>query len=261
MKQEDIKIKPAWSKSKEQIWEEQFAGLEDKKTVLRLHKKTIWRYVAAAAIAILFILPLTAYLYNEEVVVPKGEHQLVILPDGSKVDINADSRLSYKPYWWRFVRDVELVGEAYFEVVPGSTFAVNAGGTRVTVLGTSFNVYSRSKEYQHVTCLTGKVQVAKAKEHAILTANMRAEINKNTLKVDKMADASPFIGWTRDHFIFLSVPLNEVIKEVERQYNIKVVATSKLDYLYTGNFSKAKTPEEVLEIIGKPFGVEFKIER
>jgi ferric-dicitrate binding protein FerR (iron transport regulator) len=68
------------------------------------------------------------------------------------------------------------------------------------------------------------------------------------------------VGWTQNKFSFIGVPLADVVKEVERQYDIHVSTTSELDYLYTGNFSKEKQPEEVLEIIGKPFGITFKIE-
>ncbi|MFV0345346.1 MAG: FecR domain-containing protein, partial [Bacteroidales bacterium] len=74
-------------------------------------------------------------------------------------------------------------------------------------------------------------------------------------------DVSQAVAWTRGQFSFVGVSLSDVVKEVERQYDIKVSTDSKLDYLYTGNFSKDKSPKDVLEIIGKPFGISFEIEK
>ena len=88
---------------------------------------------------------------------------------------------------------------------------------------------------------------------------MQANLSNCKLTVNEKFDASQTIGWTQNRFSFIGVPLIDVVVEVERQDDINVTTTSKLDYLYTGNFSKAKQPEEVLEIIGKPFGVTFKI--
>lgn len=258
-----MKIKPDWSKTKEQIWEEHFAGLDEGTSGSKVHRhiRPIWLYVAAATVALTLVLSSITFFYQHEVTVPKGEHVAYVLPDGSKVTINADSKLSYKPLWWNISREVKLTGEAYFEVTPGSTFNVRSVAGDVTVLGTTFNVYSRSEAYLNVTCLTGKVQVKRDKQSIILTPNMQAEYRNDVLSSYTPDNASQAIGWTNDHFVFLATPLHFVIEEIERQYNIKVATASKLDYLYTGNFSKSKSPEEVLKIIGKPFGIEFKIER
>ncbi|NDV83307.1 FecR family protein [Bacteroides sp. 51] len=262
-----LKIKPDWSKTKEEIWEEQFAGLDEHSpsTVVSkpvpYHRKQKWLYAVAAFIAIAILLPSTAYFYKKEVVTSRGEHISYVLPDGSTVKLNAESRLSYKPYWWKISREIKLNGEGYFEVTPGSTFQVNAGKSTVTVLGTSFNVYARKENYLNVTCLTGKVQVKRDHQTVVLTPNMQAQYQNNVLSAGNTNNSSNAIEWTRNHFVFLAAPLDEVVEEIERQYNIEVVTTSKLDYLYTGNFSKNKSPEEVLKIIGKPFGIEFKVKR
>lgn len=263
----NMKIKPDWSKTKEQIWEEHFTALDECSpsavisTNASFHRKQIWLYAVAAFIAIIFLLPTIAYLYKTEATTFKGEHTTCLLPDGSTVQLNADSRLSYKPYWWRISREVGLNGEGYFEVTPGSTFQVNTGASTVAVLGTTFNVYAREDDYLNVTCLTGKVQVKKDNQSVVLTSDMQAQYQNNILSAENVDNGSHAIGWTRNHFVFLATPLKAVVEEIERQYNIEVVTTSKLDYLYTGNFSKAKSPEEVLKIIGKPFGIEFKVKR
>ena len=267
MNTRNMKIKPNWPKTKEQIWDEHFAELDEHAPLtsgssnVSLRRKQLWLYAAAAFIAIALLLPSIAYLNEKEVITPKGEHCTYTLPDGSTVQLNADSRLSYKPYWWKISREVMLNGEGYFEVMHGSTFQVHTAISTVTVLGTSFNVHARENNYLNVTCLTGKVQVKKDNQTVVLTPNMQAQYQNNVLAAGNIDNGSNAIGWTRNHFVFLATPLKAVIEEIERQYNIEVVTTSKLDYLYTGNFSKTKSPEEVLQIIGKPFGIEFKVKR
>ncbi len=260
MKTEDIKIAPKWQESKDEIWNEVFANLDDEaKPGARIRRMPVWRYVAAAVVVIAIAGTSFAYLYTTTETAVRGLHLAMTLPDGSNVNLNAESQLTYKPYWWFATRDVTLKGEAYFEVKPGSRFTVVSNQNRVRVLGTSFNVLARDSEYS-VTCLTGKVEVAAVNENTVLTHNMRATLRDGRLEISESADAAQSISWTQNKFSFVGVPLTEVIREIERQYNIRITTSSNLDYLYTGNFSKTKDPTEVLEIIGKPFGISFKIE-
>jgi len=256
---EDIKIVPKWRKNKDELWNETFAGVEN---VVKPASKTsylsFWKYTVAAAIAAMVILCSAAALYRTSEQAARGSHLAVTLPDGSKVKLNADSKLNYKPYLWFISRNVELEGEAFFEVKPGSRFAVKSAGNEVRVLGTNFNVFAREERY-NVTCLTGKIEVTANHEKWILTPNMQVNLRDGELDVFEDIDATQYAGWTQNKFNFIGVPLADVIKEIERQYDIHISTTSKLDYLYTGNFSRDKQPEEVLEIIGKPFGITFSI--
>lgn len=260
MKTEDIKLTPKWRKRKDEVWNDVFSGLETTGTAPEVKRFSLWRY-AAAAVALLFLTAGTfAFLFETEVQAVRGTHLAVTLPDGSKVSLNADSKLSYKPYWWFASRAVEMEGEAFFEVETGSRFTVRSLQNEVRVLGTSFNVFSRMEQYR-VTCLSGKVEVRAKEEKALLTPDRQANLRGGKLEVSEIADARQSIGWTQDKFSFIGVPLVDVMNEIERQYDIHISTTSELDYLYTGNFSKEKKPEEVLEIVGKPFGITFRIER
>jgi ferric-dicitrate binding protein FerR (iron transport regulator) len=191
----------------------------------------------------------------------RGSHLSVTLPDGSTVNLNAESKLTYKPYLYFVSRDVTLTGEACFEVKPaGSRFVVKSGANQVKVLGTGFNVFVRDERYS-VTCLTGKVEVSANNEQTILTPNMQAVLQNGKLEVTDNADAEQAVGWTQNKFVFIGVPLKDAIKEIERQYDIQVTTASNLDYLYSGNFTKPKEPEEALQIIGNPFDVTFSIKK
>ena len=260
MKSERIKITPKWSQSKEEVWAKGFADLEDTPKVVQLYKRKLFIYALAAAVALLLILPATAYLYTKELNAARGEQLSAILPDGSTVELNAESSVSYKPLWWNVSRSVEFTGEAYFEVAKGKTFSVASTHGKVEVLGTSFNVFDRSEGYS-VTCLTGKVNVKVQKQSTILSPNMQANYKDGMLTATAIENASQSIGWKDGYFSFTAEPLARVIAEVERQYNLKIKSPQNIDYLYTGHFSKSKNIEHVLQIIGQPFGIRFEVEK
>ena len=260
MKTENIKIIPEWRKSKVEIWNEIFSDVDSVETISKVRRHYFWKYAAAAVIALIITGISFAYLYTRTETVASGNHLSVHLPDGSNVKLNAESEIKYKPFRWFVLREVTLKGEACFEVTQGKRFTVKSGQNQVRVLGTSFNVFARAEKYS-VTCLTGKVEVMTNLENIILTPNMQATWRNGVMQVVEIADVAQSIGWTQNKFIFIGVPLTEVVKEIERQYGIRVTTSSNLDHLYTGNFSKSNAPEEILQIIGKPFGITFNIHK
>lgn len=257
MKPENIKITPRWSKSKEEIWKETFAELNDIPTSRKMPHITMVRSIAAAVV-VLLIGVTTASLYRVTKIVPQGVHLTVILPDGSKAILNADSKLTYHPCRWFISRCLKLDGEAYFEVKKGETFSVLSNGNRVNVLGTTFNVFSRPEKYS-VTCLSGKVEVITQDDVNILEPGVQLTRRKGNLTIGTNTDEEGTIGWIANKFVFTGVPLADVVKELERQYNIQIIANASLDHSYTGIFERRKDPGEILEIIGKPFGITFSI--
>jgi ferric-dicitrate binding protein FerR (iron transport regulator) len=256
---EPVGMKPQWHKSKEEIWKEVFEPImkeESKQRHRRLPAKRLpfWSYAAI----FLVLLSLTIHLYTVTEEAARGGHAEVRLPGHSTVTLNAGSKLSYKPLAWFISRKVVLEGEACFEVKPGSRFSVLSDGKRVNVLGTTFNVYARPEKYC-VTCLAGKVEVCAGKEAITLTPGMQAIWRGWELEVSKDDVFIRAAGWMQGKFAFAETPLPEVVAEIERQYDIRVMPGYNPDYLYTGNFSKAERAEDVLEIIGKPFGITFNI--
>jgi len=255
MEIENIKIKPVWPKTKEEVWADVFEPLHEqqgKKGLLR--RLPLWSYAASLLIPIL----LFCHFYTVTENTDRGEQAIVQLPDRSTVTLNAESRLSYKPLTWFISRKVRLEGEAYFEVESGSRFSVLSGSHRVSVLGTVFNVHARTKTYQ-VTCLYGKVEVqAGGRETVELHPQMQAIYNGSTFSVYSDVATAKATGWMQGKFVFDETPLPDVIAEVERQYNIDVAPNYEPNHLYTGNFSKTEnSPEDVLDIIGKAFGITF----
>lgn len=257
-----IKTTPSWDKTKEQLWEEAFEGLEDPASVKRFFlfsRKMLMRSVAAALILLVLTLSgifIPVRRYDSSII----NKTSVYLPDSSMVVLNAGSTLSYNLISWFFNRKVKMDGEAYFEVVPGGSFNVKSNRGEVVVKGTSFNIFDRPEGYK-VHCITGKVMVKSGGEIAELTKGKLVILVGDVFNVRDFENESEAIGWKNGVFSFNSVPLKDVIAEVERQFGIKVKVKGNNDYIYTGFFTKERSPEQVLEIIGKPFGIEFSIEK
>jgi len=253
---DSIKLKPAWPKSKETIWNERFAHLDEhneKKAFVR--RIPAWAYAAAAIVCAIL---LTGSFYTVTEQTAKGRHAIVYLPDRSTVTLNAESMLSYKPCIWFITRNVRLEGEAYFEVKSGSRFCVLSGHNRTSVTGTTFNIYARPEVYR-VTCLTGQVRVQSDGESVVLNPNMQAAVRERKISLDSNMTTLAATGWMQHKFDFVNTPLAEVIAEVERQYDIEITADYNPNLLYSGNFTKTANPEETLEIIGKAFGIFFTL--
>ena len=227
------------------------------------HKVLLFRgykVLLGAAVAILLLAGVFALFryYTSTITCPEGKHLSYVLPDGSKIEMNVDTRIKYHPLWWRFSRKLEFEGEAYFQVEKGKKFeAVSALGT-TEVMGTTFNIYSRENEYK-VTCITGRVKVtSNNSKTAVLSPNINASIiTDGVIMVQRDPEAVESISWVKNMFNFAAKPIGEVFNEIARQYGIKIIVNAGADNLYTGNFSKDKPVEEVLTQVCRPFGLTF----
>lgn len=248
-----------WDESKDEVWGamEQRMQLEQPKDRIRVLMPVTMRWAVAAILVLLLGSGAFMRLYTQTQLVPAGEHRLVELPDGSKVQLNAESELAFHPYWWAFSRQVAMEGEAYFEVKKGSRFEVESDKGITAVLGTSFNIYARDESYR-VACLTGKVQVSTADNNqlVILLPGERAELEPAGLK--KMEnEGTESIAWTQNKFVFTAEKISAVFREIERQYNITIELDEGIDFSYSGNFEKSADVRLVLGYVCRPFNLKF----
>ena len=253
------KIEVPYERSKEEVWEQLTEQLEEKPEP----PKIVWfspKVITAIAASLLVLLSLVSVMrfYTKTIYSPVGQHLTALLPDGSTVDLNADTKLTYHPYWWRFSRTVEFEGEGFFNVEKGKKFEVVSNTGRTVVLGTSFNIFNRNKAYK-VTCVTGKVKViSTTKQEVILSPDYHAEVDENgNIRVYKEYETEQSTSWVNNMFTFTSVYLSDVIKEIERQYNVNITFDASKDYFYTGFFSRDKQVEEVLDLLTTTFGFTF----
>ncbi|NOX84889.1 MAG: DUF4974 domain-containing protein [Chlorobi bacterium] len=253
------KVEIPYEKSKEEVWAA-ISSRTEEKTQPGTIRLFALRPVLAVAAALLILIALFSVMrfYTTSIDCPAGKHLAVTLPDGSVVEMNAGSDLKYHPFWWWASRNLSFEGEGFFRVEKGSRFSVRSAMGETSVLGTTFNIYSRGEIYK-VTCFTGKVKVTSlTREEVILGPDYTAEVDKSgNIIVRKEKQPETAISWRDNMFNFTAAPLEDVIKEVERQYDVSISIEPGMDLYYTGFFSKDKPVEEVLNIICKPFGITY----
>ncbi len=250
-----------YSTSREEAWERISARIETR-NFRSQQKFTLINYKFALAASILLILGITAFLrfYTTTTHCPAGQHLSLSLPDDSQVELNAQSTIKYHPYRMKYDRTVTLEGEAYFKVKPGTRFKVESTRGETVVLGTSFNIYAREENY-NVSCFTGKVKVISAlnKESVILHADQQAIIQTDgSIKFIQSPNINANKSWTENMFIFTGTPLISVIREIERQYNIKIKIKGNYNLFYTGNFNKSDSEKEVLDLVCTSLQLKFE---
>lgn len=165
-----------------------------------------------------------AVSYNK-IVTPNGGHYEVILPDGTKVWLNAASYLKYPSAFVGKQRKVILYGEGYFEVAknPKMPFVVQTNKQEITVLGTHFNVNNYNQnEAIKTTLLEGSVSVKVNDEVYTLKPNQVIETNILNKTVVDVINAEDVIAWKNGYFYFKNANTTEVMKELERWYDVKL---------------------------------------
>ncbi len=248
-----------WKKEKAEVWADLESQIVDQpQGRLLLLNFTLGKWIAAASIVILFSIGSFLRLYTVTIETQAGQHQEAMLPDQSKVNLNAKSSISYHPYWWKINRKVELEGEAFFEVQKGKKFTVVSAKGSTQVLGTSFNIFAREDIYK-VTCITGTVRVRSHQGfEAIIKPNSKAEVKQNgEINISINIQTFPEISWKNNIFLFTATPVHAVFSEIERQYGVKIDEKIDEKSLYTGNFSKDQNVEEILEYVCPALGLKY----
>lgn len=192
----------------------------------------------------------------------------VILPDGSTIELNNASTLSYPIDFGTSNREIALDGEAFFEVESKknseklAAFVVNANNFKVTVTGTKFNVTSRKDcDKATVTLVEGSVNIntdAEPDKTIMLTANQKAIINTSTGKVD-IAESNPEyeLAWLNSEYLFSDDTLEDVLSYLAINNGVEFkIEGLPSDKRFTGRFSE-ESIEEILDVIALHYDFEY----
>lgn len=188
---------------------------------------------------------------------PKGTQYRITLPDGTKVWLNAATKLTYPDRFEGDNRVVQLTGEAYFEVSPDvHPFIVNSRGQAVVVLGTVFNIMAYEDEpYIETALVSGSVKV----NETILKPGFKAQYTPDGTQVLN-ADLKTITAWKDGMFYFRDASLTTIMHQLQRWYDIEVVyKTTRTGDEFTGQIPRNKPLEKVLEIL-QLSGVNCKVE-
>lgn len=194
--------------------------------------------------------------------VPKGERAKITLPDGSEVELNADSKLTYPSKFTGSSRELQLTGEAFFRVQndPKRPFHVITANLAITVLGTSFNMQSYPNRNQaRVALVTGKVRLDRIDDpitkHVLgealeLAPSEMGIFNKSDLSLDKTKyDIDEETGWRQGIVVFKNADFTEIADCFDKVYNIRLINRSpKTVFKFKGSFTNI-SPEEIVKSI------------
>ena len=225
--------------------------------ILILLTSTVWTTLYLSGIA---SQPDTNTLH-----VPAGQRAQIKLQDGTEVWLNAQSTLKYPSHFSKRKRQVEVIGEAFFDVAQDKKrpFIVSTQHIEMEVLGTQFNVYSYPDAgYIQTDLIEGSVKVFEKlnpQNSVILKPNELVTIRGDLLTVGKTINTNHIL-WKEGIYSFHNERLIDIIEKLQLYYDIKIVVEDPeiFNVRYTGKFRQRDSIEEILRIIQKiqPFKIE-----
>lgn len=197
---------------------------------------------------------------------PKGGQFAVLLSDGTKVWLNAESSITFPTTFTQSTREVNITGEVYFEVTKNQAkpFLVHVSQQTVKVLGTHFNInaYPENEAVQ-TSLLEGRVAVIAGGKHVQLLPGQMSlwKQSQGGLKVNPIQDIENLLAWKDGMFCFDNNNIAEIMQVLARWYDIEF-SFEKGDYsncVFVGMIPKKKSIQEVLNILSASQQLEFKI--
>ncbi len=248
------------------------------KPILEEEKRAaLFQYVAvlilflALGVPVLYVTLQFVGVPQQSIITLAGERKTVTLPDGSVVQMNAESTLTFPEKFTGKSREVILSGESFFEIKKDSKrpFSIDTEQLRTTVLGTSFNIKANEGAAVEVTVATGRVQVATRDEKEngeseTLIASPKQQIvwdGRSRKLFKKEVELESYLSWKEDVFFFENTPLQEVIRQLEKRYAVDLILIDDalLHCKITGKY-KNEGLKNILEGLRFINGIEYHIE-
>lgn len=192
-----------------------------------------------------------------KIIVPFGKRSMLTLSDGTKVWLNSGSIFTFPPAFKNKTRDVELIGEGFFDVTHNKEkpFFVKTDAFKMKVYGTKFDIQSYKQDNaSSVVLVEGKVSMRsnndESDKEVFLVPNQRATIvdGSDMIEIDNIENADEFTSWTEGYLSFSDEDISHLLKQVSRYYNvdINVVTTKKVDKIF-GKLDLKDNIEKVLD--------------
>lgn len=262
-RQEYIELKQAWVLSGMANTKQVAAK---RKQTRKHHMLTLARYAAVVLVAFLsgvlcqqLLKPANNQASFTIIEVPAGNRSLATLPDGTKVWLNAESKMSYPADFNRTNRELQLEGEGFFEVVKDEKhpFQINSNYGKVEVLGTSFNLKTYADMPFEATLMEGCIRFTSSnQQQCTLKPNQKLTIENNQLVISEVRAIKSNM-WKSDGFYFDKEDFQTIVKRLERQYNVEITLHESLHQVrFSGQIYHTTLPE-ILEIIGKTQAISY----
>ena len=195
----------------------------------------------------------------------RGNQYQLALPDGTKVWLNAASSITYPTAFTGGQRKVAISGEAYFEVAAGRNqpFIVQQRDIIVQVLGTHFNINGYDDEAtMKTTLLQGAVRVLSGDSGRVLKPGQQALLARNDSRITVVNDANieEAMAWKNGQFLFTNAPIESVMRQVARWYNVEVVYDTPVSGHFVAEIPRNVPLSQVLKLLELTDQVHFKLE-
>lgn len=197
----------------------------------------------------------------------KGHFGEFTLPDGTKVWLNGESRLTYDAAFSGKTRDVALTGEAFFEVNRDTLrpFRVAMNDLRIEVLGTSFDAMSyASASHEQIVLRTGSVRITGEylRRPVVLRPDEKFSLDRISKRASvERVDARNYCQWFSPRLVFDNTPLRDIVTNLERRYNIEIALSSHISPDKRLSLVVCHEPlEDLMEVISTLMSIDYRIE-
>jgi transmembrane sensor len=224
-----------------------------------LRYAAIWAVLILAGIFTMLKFNNTAQTESIALVNIQGKPQRYILPDGSEIYLGAGSQLRYPAHFSGKNREVDLQGEAFFQIKhnPLRPFIVHTAEINTQVLGTSFKIVAFDNQPILVAVATGKVGVTKhtdqeTKTLALLTPGMKVTWNKTTQRAEKgVIDPNGLEKWKIGEMVFEDQSMEQIAAELQRHFQVKIEFVNReiADNQVTGTFTATKSIAKIMKTL------------
>ena len=265
-----------WRQSREETVRLEFEQLRRRIRILSLRSGARRLLAALSRAAAVLFVPLAAlcmYVSRQEpaglltLSTQRGEQTALSLPDGSKVWLNVDTKLRYPADYGLKSRNVELEGEAYFEVIKNEKlpFRVTSGAVTTRAIGTRFLVSAYPEQSSiRSSLIRGCIEVScKQAVHTIAEEGRQLVYHKDEASARILSfNQAQALAWKNNQLTFYLTPFDEVIAKLEKWYNVSIRYEPELfkSETLTVRFEHYETLEHVLPVMAKAHGFGYTVE-
>jgi ferric-dicitrate binding protein FerR (iron transport regulator) len=245
--------------------------------IQRKKRSGVW-LAAAAATAILVVAGLwvvkkdlftSVYTSEQKTEAPTvyKDRQIIDLPDGTRVVLNANSELRFERSFGEGIREVSLTGEASFDVAHDASkpFIVHTGSVATKVLGTAFNINAWPGQQVTVTVIRGLVEVGDdQRTYDKISPDQQLVINVSSHEfVKKNTEAEKALAWQNNFLILQDVNMEEAAKIIGEKFNVEITLENETlkKCRIDGTFLNDEGLTEVLDLIGEVLNIKFTVEK
>lgn len=198
----------------------------------------------------------------QELVAPRRTTSRVILPDQTKVWLNAASSIRFPGSFDKAIREVIVTGECYFEIAGNAApFVVIVNGVKVQATGTAFNIKAYPGDpYMSITLTEGTVKVSSGQQTREVRKDEQLRIPDSGKWMLEKANRENAIAWTENKLQLNDANIQELKQNLERWYDITVIIRDDVNRHLNGTFSRDISLTTLLELLEQTNDVHFKVD-